>query len=106
MDSEMGGLMMPEESAMIGVEAMSDEQRSALHAWGMRMFTLGQHRVCDIERIKYDGRVLVLDDDSRWEVESLDVGTAGQWNVGDKVVMIDEEMYRLNEQDKVVVEED
>ena len=62
--------------------------------WGLRMYGIGQHKVGDIHEIKYDGRVVVLDDGSRWEVE---LSTIDFWGEFTNVAIIDDEMYRLEE---------
>jgi len=67
------------------------------------MYQLGQHVVADIEEVKYDGRLIILDDGSRWEVESFDSSTADMWGAMDKVVVIDDEMYKLEDLEKVSV---
>ena len=72
----------------------------------MRMFSLGQHVVADIEDIKYDGRLVILDDGTRWEVDALDAVTADMWSPMDKVVVIDDEMFKLDEFEKVAVQQD
>lgn len=62
--------------------------------WGLRMYGIGQHKVGDIHEIKYDGRVVILDDGSRWEVE---LSTIDFWGEFTNVAIIDDEMYRLEE---------
>ena len=58
------------------------------------MYGIGQHKVGDIHEIKYDGRVVILDDGSRWEVE---LSTIDFWGEFTNVAIIDDEMYRLEE---------
>jgi hypothetical protein len=99
-------LMRPEEQERIGTALLSEEQRQALLEWGMRMFSLGQHIVGDIDEVKYDGRLVILDDGSRWEVDAVDAATADMWGPMDRVVIIDDEMYRIDDTEKVAVQED
>jgi len=99
-------IMKPEEIERLGVEFMSEEQRQILLNWGMRMFSLGQHIVANIEDIKYDGRLIILDDGTRWEVDSVDAYIANMWSPMDKVVIIDDEMFKLDETEKVSVQEE
>lgn len=69
------------------------------------MYSLGQHIVADIDDIKYDGRVIVLSDGSRWEVDAGDAFTASMWSpILDKVIVIDNEMFKLDDSEKVCVE--
>jgi hypothetical protein len=93
------------EAHQIGVRNMTESQRVALYEWGMRMFDLGQHVTGYIDEIKRDGRLVVLDDGSRWDVDSYDASTSDLWSVGSKVVVIDDEMFLLDESEKVSVEE-
>ena len=95
--------MKPVEAEKIGVSSLSPTQQQALLNWGMRMFGLGQHVVGDIDSVKYDGRLIVLDDGSRWEVDAVDASISDLWNSSDRVVVIDEEMYRLDDLEKVAV---
>lgn len=104
MTIELEKLMRPDEMQSIGVEKMTANQRRSLAEWGMRVFMLGQHVVANIEEIKYDGRLIILDDGSRWEVDSSDAFTAEMWSELDRVVVIGDEMYLLDELEKVAVE--
>lgn len=97
-------MMRPEEIAESGITNLSVPEQQAIFRWGLRMFGLGQHKVGDIHEIKYDGRVVVLDDGSRWEVDSYDASTVDFWGEFTKVAIIDDEMYRLEE--SVSVNED
>jgi len=103
---ELENLMTPENVKRLGVESMTEEQKQILLNWGLKMFSLGQQIVANIEEIKYDGRLIILDDGTRWEVDSFDASTADLWDVMDKVVVIDDEMYRLENAEKVSVEQE
>ncbi len=91
---------------VLNVDSMSEEQKQTLLSWGMHMYGLGQHRVANIEAIKYDGRLIVLDDGSRWEVKSSDHLTASIWSEYEQVVIIDDKMFLLNESEAIDVEEE
>ena len=106
MSNTLEKLMRREEMQHLGVESMTDEQRQTLTDWGMRMFTLGQHIVADIDEIKYDGRLIILVDGTRWEVDAIDAATAELWSPTDKVVVIDDEMFKLDDMEKVGVHEE
>lgn len=103
---EVTDVMTPEEVDVLGVNDMTADQKQDLLAWGLRMFSLGQYAVGDIEDIKYDGKLIVLDDGSRWVVDSYDTDTADMWGSYEKVVVIDGEMYKLDESEKISVEQD
>src|SRR5262245_21219390 len=98
--------MRPQEMGEIGVHSLADAQKQALLASDLRMFGLGQHTVGDIESIKYDGKLIILDDGSRWEVDSIDADTASYWSELDKVVVIDDVMYRIEDCEQVSVQPD
>lgn len=106
MTIEIEKVMDPDEMKAIGVASMTQKQREALLQWGMRVYALGQHVVADIEAIKYDGHLILLDDGSRWEVDDTDTDTADLWSELDTVVVIDGEMYRLDALEKISVTED
>ena len=95
--------MNPAEVERTGASSLNPMQQQALLNWGMRMFNLGQHIVGDIDSVKYDGRLIVLDDGSRWEVDAVDASTSDLWDSSDRVVVIDDEMYRLDDLEKVSV---
>ncbi len=106
MSIDLEELMQPDEICRIGIQEMTEEQQQALASWGMRMFSLGQHIVGNIENVKYNGRLIILDDDTRWEVDELDASTAEMWDTMDRVVIIDNEMFKLDDLEKVSVQQD
>ena len=59
-----------------------------------------------IARVKYGGRQITLDDGTRWEVDDADCRTADSWMEMDRVVIVDGEMFKLDESKRVGVEED
>ncbi|MCB9833051.1 MAG: hypothetical protein H6807_11320 [Planctomycetes bacterium] len=101
---ELDKIMTPEEQSAAGVSKLTESEKQALGTWALRVFGLGQHTTGEIEKIKYAGRLIVLDDGSRFEVDDLDADTADGWLAGDRVVVIEDEMFRLDELEKVSVE--
>ncbi|MFN8578957.1 MAG: hypothetical protein U0354_19185 [Candidatus Sericytochromatia bacterium] len=99
-------LMNQEEMNKIGINKLTQNECEALTKWGLRMFSLGQYHVADIDEIKYSGRLIILNDGSRWEVDEIDSGTSEYWDSFQKVVVIDDEMYLLENCEKVSVQED
>ena len=99
-------MMTEEELAATGAELLTSSQKMELAAWGMKMFSLGQYRVSDIEEIKYGGRLIVMEDGSRWEVDEFDIATAESWSILDKVVVIDGTIWRLDYLERVGAEEE
>ena len=59
-----------------------------------------------VEEVKYGGRLIVLDDESRCEVDETDAQTSKTWSELDRVIIIDGEMFRLDESEKVSVEQE
>ena len=101
---DLESLMQPEEARRIGINAMPEAQRQALAEWGLRMFSMGQIVVGNIAEVKYGGRLVVLDDGSRWEVDEFDDTTADFWAPQGRIVVIDNEMYLLDDLEKVHVQ--
>jgi len=99
-------MMTEEELSATGADLLTSPQQMELAAWGMKMFTLGQYRVSDIEEIKYGGRLIILQDGSRWEVNELDTATAESWSTLDKVVVIEESIWKLDDLERVEAEEE
>jgi hypothetical protein len=99
-------LLSPSEAERIGVSSMNQGQRQALYEWGLRMFQLGQHPFGEVGQIKYDGKLVILSDGSRWEVDSLDTSVADLWSEMDKVVVIDGLMYNLEQAEHIAVQEE
>jgi len=99
-------MMTQEEMARCGVDRLTPAEREALFQWGLRVFGMGRHVCAEIEAIKYDGKLVVLNDGSRWEVDSIDTDTAAIWGELDKVVVLDGEMYNLEDCQKIEVSED
>jgi DNA-directed RNA polymerase subunit RPC12/RpoP len=99
-------LMTEEEYDILGISKMPDRVAKAIFDWSMRMYSLGQQRVGLIEDVKYEGHMIILDDGSRWEVDDSDTYLADGWTPGDRVLVIDDEMFRLDDLEKIHVQED
>ncbi len=69
-------MMREEDKQLLSVDTMTQEQKNILGLWAMKMYEIGQHIVEDISDIKYDGRLIILQDGTRWEVDSIDASTA------------------------------
>lgn len=102
----LDGVMNPEEQLACGVDRLTQPQRDRLFKWGLRMFGLGRAIVGSIEDVKYSGRLVILDDGSRWEVEDIDASTAEIWQYLDDVIVFEDIMYNLEGCEKVEVAED
>lgn len=105
MHEQLSKLIPDHLAQKLGVHSMTPEQQDALFRWAMHMFSLGRHVIADIEDVKYDGHLVVLDDGSRWEVDDIDRSTVAMWSMLDKVLVVDGEMWKLDESEKVNVSE-
>jgi len=103
---DLDSLMRPEEADRIGVHAMTESQRQALTEGGRRLSSSRKGVVASIKAVKYGGRLIVLDDGSRWEVDEIDDGTAELWDTGARVVVLDGEMFLLEDLEKIGVQPD
>jgi len=90
----------------LGWDRLSESQKQLLGEFAFDIWQLGRHKKGAIEEVKYDGRLIVLDNGSRWEVDSLDSSTAEYWNFLDDVVVIDGKMYNLEGAESVDVTEE
>lgn len=90
----------------LGWDRLSAEQRAAVAEWGLHMYGLAAPVVEDIDDVKYDGRLVVLDDGSRWEVAAYDSNVADTWTYLTKVAVIDDVMYNLTDAEHVDVTEE
>lgn len=63
----------------LGWEGLTSEQKAVIGEFGFYMYRVGAPKVGDIDAVKYDGRLVILDDGSRWEVGSHDSYTADMW---------------------------
>jgi hypothetical protein len=90
----------------LGWNSLPAELREAIGEFGFYMYRLGTPTMGDIDQVKYDGRLVVLDDGSRWEVNSADTYTADMWSPVTKVIVIDDVMYNLDDAEHVDVTED
>ncbi len=100
------GLLDRDELAILQVKQMTDEQRITLLKCMLRYARESGGKIFEIASIKYSGRLVVLDDGSRWEVDADDASTSGRWCEGDRVWMIGAEMHRINESDKASVSQE
>ena len=99
-------LMNSEELQTMQVLQMTDQQRQTLLNWAIRLIVQNSPSIGYIQDIKYDGRLVVLDDGSRWEVDEMDTVTAEMWSEIDQVIVLDGEMFKLDDLEKVSVEQE
>lgn len=89
--------------ARLNWESLSDHVRNEIVEEAFYAFLLSQHRVGVIEGVKYDGRVTVLEDGSRWEVNPLNSMTAERWGVVMDVLIMNREMYESDPNEGIPV---
>jgi hypothetical protein len=103
---DLNKMMTDEVRAKLGVDQMTALQRETLVEWAVWIYQIGKNSSIVsgwIDEIKYGGHLIILNDDSRWEVDESDTDTAGMWSMLDDVVVIDDTMYRLDQLEKVSV---
>lgn len=52
-----------------GWDTLTEAQRDAFGEYGIETFGLASPKVADIDDFKYGGRLVVLDDGSRWQAD-------------------------------------
>lgn len=72
----------------LGWSDLAPSLRDMIGQFALEMYGLGRHAFGQIDDLKYDGRLVILDDGSRWEVDSADASTSQFWNLFDQVVVI------------------
>ncbi|KUI09907.1 hypothetical protein AU190_05700 [Mycolicibacterium acapulense] len=87
-------------------DSLTEEQQRAVIDYGSWTYRIASPTVAEIDEIKYDGRLVILDDGSRWEVSSLDVTDVDLWSPYGKVVVLDDVMYRLEDAEHADVTEE
>ncbi len=105
-DGDLEKLMNAEEMQNIGINKLTESEKASLYKWGMRCFEMGMHICEDIEEIKYGGRLVILADGSRWEIDEIDSDIVSAWGELAKVVVINGEMYLLDENERVNAEQE
>jgi hypothetical protein len=99
-------LMRKDELDLFAVKQMSEKQQIALVAWMLRHVKSAGNCVFEVDDIKYNGRLVVLNDKSRWEVDDLDAHKTARWSKSERVAIVDGSMFRLKSSEKVAVEEE
>ena len=89
--------------SLLMINHMNEEQIDSLYSWGLKMFGLGQSIISDIDDIKLDGQLICLEDGTYWEVDEFEAHISDMWSFGDKVLIVDDEMYKLDDMEKVSV---
>lgn len=84
---------------------LSPALRKTINEFALYMFTLGETKHDTIDEVKYGGRLVILNDGSRWDVDDGDEDTSEFWNSFDEVVVIDGKMYNLADCESVDVTE-
>lgn len=92
--------------ALLRWDELDEVVKEQIGRFGLAMFTLGQHVTGEVDEVKYDGRLIILEDGTRWEVDSVDASTCEFWEPFSKVVVIDGQMYNIEDAEKVSVEEE
>jgi len=102
--STLESWMTEGEIKFCGIEKLNESEKQALKNWFFRLNSILSPKIAKIEKIKYDGKLIILDDGSRYESE--DEYTSDMWFEGDKVLVDNGEMYKLDDLEMINVEED
>ncbi len=102
--STLESLMREEEIKSSGIEKLNELEKEALKNWFSRLHFALSPKIAEIEKIKYDGKLIILNDGSRYESE--DEYTSDMWFEGDKVLVVDGEMYKLDDLEMINVGEE
>jgi len=101
--TKLKGLIGEEGFNYLEINSMESKQVDVLYNWGLKMFGLGQNIIADIEEVKFEGKLIVLNDGTYWEVDEYETDTSEMWDYGEKIIIIDDEMYKLDDMEKVNV---
>ena len=82
---------------------LPEDVQEEIGKYGLHMYSQGRHLVSAISEVKYEGRLVILEDGTRWEVDTVDAPTCKFWGENSKVVVLDREMYCLEVCEKVAV---
>jgi hypothetical protein len=99
-------MLATEEPVATEANPLTTSKQLELSAWGMRMFTLGRHLVSDLKEFNYGGRLIILQEGSKREVNELDTTTAESRSTLVKAVVIDDSIWQLDHNERVRVEEE
>jgi len=83
------------QAAKCGLGRLSKENLRALNKLLEGVVMAASSGFGFIEDVKYDGRLIVLDDGSRWEVDEACAHEAEVWLPGDEVAIHNGEMFNL-----------
>lgn len=106
MELQIESFMTEEEIENTGIRNLNEDQIQAILNWSLKMYSLGQHHVSNIEEVKYGGRLIILEDGSKWEVDDIDASTSEYWESYQKVLVYEDEMYLIEDCEKVSVTEE
>lgn len=96
-------LLEKEERDSLGVKLMNDEEKLALVKCLLSQRRKVECRFYVVEEVRYGGRLIVLDDDSRWEVDDVDITKSRHWVASDRVLLVDGTLIRLDQTKSVSV---
>ena len=74
--------------------------------FGSYMFGLASPTVSDIDEIKYGGRLVILQDGTRWEVDQYDSDSVEYWSTFSKVAVLDDVMYVIEDAEHASVSQE
>ena len=92
-----------------GVDKLSNQEQKNLWEWywntHLLLNRLSESKVSSIEKIKYDGKLIVCEDGTKYE--SSDDYISDTWFEGDKIAIVnDSEMFNLDQLEKINITRD
>ncbi len=103
-DIKIESWMSEQEIVECGIKKLSETEKRSLISFVLKIHNMLSPKIAEIEKIKYEGRLIILDDGSRYESQNTFISES--WSEGDKVAIIDDEMFLLDESQMVEVEEE
>jgi hypothetical protein len=103
-DFKIESWMSEQEIVECGIKKLSETEKQSLISFVLKIHNMLSPKIAEIEKIKYEGRLITLDDGSRYESQSSFISES--WSEGDKVAIIDDKMFLLDESQMVEVEEE
>lgn len=108
MNDAILGILTDEEKNVLRLSELTQDESKIIESLLMRFYSIGSDsapKVDDIEEVEFDGKLITLQDGSKWKVEDYDAGTSDMWSYLDKIVIYEDEMYKLDDLEKVTVSE-
>lgn len=101
-------LLKEDEKEILNLDNISEDKVALIANILFRMFSMGIDsgaKVDEIDEVKFNGRLIKLQDGTEWEVDEYESDTSEYWDSFDKILIHDGEMYKIDDFEKVSVTE-